>query len=336
MAYKSIKGYSGLAQLGFLFVFLGLGFILAGIAQFSIGFKMVAPGTPMEKMGEAMLAALKDPKNVFYSRLAQVCGTFFMLFIPAVLFSWISNGKNKFWLGFNPYVNIFQIALGFLIMFTANIMAAPLAEMTKALLVHLPSLDSYARQLETIYNDQVVVLSNLKSWPEFLMALAIMAFFPALFEELFFRGAMQNFFVKWWKQPLIAIIVTSLVFSLIHSSIYLFISRAVLGFVLGLMYFKTKNIWVNVIAHFLNNAIALAQMFSMSNSKEKIDVSKLDPKVEWWFAIIAIGVLVFLFRFLDRYSVKNTFKINAKENLLLAETTSDPFTNNQPNQLGNQ
>lgn len=336
MAYKSIKGYTGVAQLGFLFVFLGLGFILAGIAQFIIGLKMIPPGTPLKEMGEAMLNAMKDPKNVFYSRLAQVSGTLFLLFIPAVLFSWISNGKNKFWLGFNSYLNIFQVLIGFLIMFTANIMAAPLEEISKALIAHIPSFDAYAKNLETAYNEQVLVLSNLKNWPEFLMALVIMAFFPALFEEIFFRGAMQNFFVKWWKQPLLAIIVTSLVFSLIHGSIYLFISRAVLGFVLGLMYFKTKNIWVNVIAHFLNNAIALAQLFSMSHSKEKLDISKLDPKVEWWFAIIAIGILFFLFRFLDRYSIKNVFKINAKENLLIAETSSYPFAKNETNQFGNQ
>ncbi|MEO7522628.1 MAG: CPBP family intramembrane glutamic endopeptidase [Ferruginibacter sp.] len=336
MEYKSIKGYTGIAQLGFLFVFLGLGFILAGIAQLVIGLKMIPPGTPMAEMGQAMLTAMKNPENVFYTRLAQICGTFFLLLIPALLFSWISNGRNRFWLGFNPYVNIFQLALGFLIMFTANIMASPLAEMSRAITAHFPALDNYAKHLETVYNDQVVVLSNLKSWSEFLMALAIMAFFPALFEEIFFRGAMQNFFVKWWKKPLLAIIVTSLVFSLIHGSVYLFISRAVLGFVLGLMFFRTKNIWVNVFAHFLNNAIALGQMFAMSKSKQKIDISKLDPKVEWWFAIIAIGVLFFLFRFLERYSVKNRYKIEAKEKLLIAASASNPFVKNEMNEFGNQ
>ncbi|MEO8771418.1 MAG: CPBP family intramembrane glutamic endopeptidase [Ferruginibacter sp.] len=336
MEYKSVKGYTGAAQLGFLFVFLGLGFILAGIAQLMISYQMVPAGTSFANLPDAILLAIKDPKNVFYSRLLQISGTFFLLFIPAVICSWISNGINRFWLGFNPYLNVYQVLLGFLIMFTANIMASPLEELTKAIIVHFPSLDASAKSLEATYNDQVVALSNLKSWPEFLVALVIMAFLPALFEELFFRGAVQNLFVKWWKQPLVAIIVTSLLFSLIHGSIYLFLSRAVLGFVLGLLYYKTKNIWINVIAHFLNNAIALAQLFSMSNSKEPLDISKIDPKIDWWFGIIAIGVLFFLFRFLSRYSVKNIFKINAKEQLLIAETSSYPFAKKETNQLGNQ
>jgi uncharacterized protein len=336
MEYKSVKGFTGAAQLGFLFVFVGLGFILAGAAQLAIGFQIVPQGTPFEKMGEAMITAMKDPQNVSYSRLAQVAGTFFLLFIPAVLYSWVSNGRNKFWLGFNKYINVYQVLLGFLIMFTANIMASPLEELSKALIAHLPSLDAAAKQMEIAYNEQVVVLSNLKSWPEFLMAVVIMAFFPALFEEVFFRGAVQNLFVKWWKQPLLAIIITSLLFSLIHASVYLFLSRAILGFVLGLMYYKTKNIWVNVIAHFLNNAIAVAQLFSMSGTKEKIDVAKIDPKVEWWFGVIAVGILIFLFRFLDRYSAKNKMKIIAKEQLLTAELNSNPFAKNETRELGHQ
>jgi membrane protease YdiL (CAAX protease family) len=336
MEYRSIKGFTGVAQLGFLFVFVGLGFIMAGAAQIFIGFKMVAAGTSWENLPDAMMAAMKDPKNVFYSRLAQVMGTFFLLFVPAILFSWLVHGKNKFWLGFNPYINIYQVLIGFLVIFTANILASPLEELSKAVISHMPSWDAWARKLESTYNDQVMVLSNLTSWPEFIMALFIMAFFPALFEEMFFRGVVQNLLVKWWKAPLIAIIVTSLLFSLIHGSLYLFLSRAVLGFVLGMLYYKTKNLWVNVIAHFLNNALALAQLFSAGLINKKMDPANMDLKVEWWVGIVAVMILFFLFKFLDRYSIKNILKINTREQLLLAEANSNPFANTETNQLGNQ
>jgi membrane protease YdiL (CAAX protease family) len=246
------------------------------------------------------------------------------------------NGKNKFWLGFNKHINIYQVLLGFLVIFTANIMTFPLQELSKAVISHIPSLDAWAKKLETIYNDHILVLSNLTSWPEFIMALFIMAFFPALFEEVFFRGIVQNLFVKWWKAPLIAIIVTSILFSLVHGSAYLFLSRVVLGFVLGMLYFKTKNIWVNVIAHFLNNALALALLFSAGLAKKKMDPSDVDLKLEWWAAIVAVLLLFFLFKFLDRYSIKNILKINAREQLLLAEANSNPFAKTETNQLGNQ
>lgn len=130
--------------------------------------------------------------------------------------------------------------------------------------------------------------------------------------------------------PLLGILVTSLVFSLIHMSAYLFLSRAVLGFALGLLYFKTKNIWVNVIAHFLNNAIAVTQLFIMSRQQTSISPDKLDPKVPWWTGIIAILVLYLLFRALDKHSAANREKIMAKEQLLLAdENVYNPFAHSE-------
>lgn len=335
MEYKSVKGYSGLGQFGILLVFLGLGFILAGGAQLLIAFQLIPAGTGLQDMGDALIKALMLPENIGYARFAQVLGTFLLLFVPAVLYSLVTNGRNPFWLGFNKYINSYQVLIGFMIIFAANLMASPLAELSRYVVSFLPSLDTLAQELETAYNDQVMALSNLKSWPEFIMAIAIMAFFPALFEEVFFRGTLQNLLVRWWKAPLAAILVTSLFFSFIHLSVYLFASRAILGFILGLLYHKTKNIWVNVIAHFLNNLIAVSQLFMMSNQKEKMDVSKLDPEMPWWIGVIALAILVFLFQLLDKYSARNLEKIDVKEKLIMAEeNVYQPFANSEKNNSG--
>ena len=332
MQYKSIKGFTGFGQLGILLVFLGLGLILAAVSQFIILMQIIPGGTSFAGMSDAMIKALMEPKNVGYARLAQVMGTFFILFIPAVLYSWISNGRNKFWLGFNSHINAYQVLIGFVIIFFANIIATPLEDISKAIIVHFPSIDTMAQSLENSYNDQVSALSNLKNWPEFIMAIFIMAFFPALFEEVFFRGAVQNLLVRWWKTPLLAIVVTSLFFSLIHMSIYLFFSRAILGFILGLLYYKTKNIWVNVIAHFLNNAIAVTQLFLISGQKQRMDIGKIDTKVPWWIGLAGLLFLYFLFRLLNKYSFRNREKINAREQVMLAkENVYDPFANSENN-----
>lgn len=330
MQYRSVKGFTGFGQLGMLLVFLGLGFILAGGAQLIIGLQMIPPGSAFKDMGKTMLEAMMKPENVGLTRLAQVMGTLLLLFIPAILFSWVTNGPNKFWLGFNPHINTYQVLLGFLIIFSANVLAAPLADFSKMVISHFPSLDAMAKNLEKAYEDQVVILSNLKSWPEFLMAIVIMAFFPALFEEVFFRGAMQGMLVRWWKNPLWAILITSIVFSLIHSSVYLFLSRVALGFALGLMYHISKNIWVNVLAHFFNNTIAVAQLFYMSTANQKIDPGKLDPKVPGWVALIALVALIFLINMMRKASALNRIKIDTREQLLLVkDNTYDPFVTNE-------
>lgn len=319
MQYKSIKGYTGVGQLGMLLLFLGAGLILTTVVQLIITLQMVPAGTSFSELESALKIVMRDPRNIDNLRLLQTMGTFCLLFIPTVVYSWVCNGKDLFWLGFNKHFTSLQVLFGFLIIFAANIMAGPFQEMSEKIVAHFPSLNAIAKNMEDTYNEQVNMLSHLNGISDLLLAIVIMAFFPALFEELFFRGALQQLFSKWWRKPILAIIVSSLIFSLIHMSVYLFISRFVLGFALGMMYHITKNIWVNTIAHFLNNTIAVFQMYMLSNAKEKIDVSKLDPKVDWWVGVIALVILIVLFVFLKKHSKKEVDAIESLECDLITE-----------------
>lgn len=325
MQYRSIKGFTAPSQLMIFGGFIILGLVIAGIVQFAIGLFLVPDALSSTNGTKAIADALMNPKNVGSMRIAQVVGTIFIMFFPSVLYSLITNGSNPFWLGFNKYLNWKQVVLAFILIFLANIVAGPLADFSRWAVDHLPALKSTAKQMEDTYNQQVQAMSNLTSWGEYLMAIIIMAFLPAMFEEMCFRGAMQNIFTRWWHRPLLAILVTSVIFSLIHMSIYLFMSRIVLGFVLGLLFFKSQNIWVNIIAHFLNNAIAVSQLFYVSRftPKDKIDLSQLDPKVEWWGGLLALAAMIFLFKLFDKISAENRARIEATEHVLTAQ--ANPF-----------
>ena len=82
MQYRSVKGFTGLGQLGILLVFVGAGFILAGLSQLLIGMQLIPTAGPIDKMGDEMLKAMMQPENVGYARLSQVLGTFFLFFLP--------------------------------------------------------------------------------------------------------------------------------------------------------------------------------------------------------------------------------------------------------------
>jgi uncharacterized protein len=332
MQYRSVKGFTGWAQLGILLIFLGAGFILAAGVQLLIGFQLVPSGLPPDKMAEAMINAMTLPENVGAARLSQVLGTFFLFFTPAILFMLVCHGKNTFWLGFNKHINGRQVILGFFLIFLANVVANPLAELSKEMLRNFPDLNALGMRMEAEYTRQVTALSNLKSWGEFFMAIVIMAFFPALFEEVFFRGAVQNLLERWWKKPFLAVLVASILFSFIHMSVFLFLSRIVLGFVLGLMYQRSKNLWVNIIAHFLNNTVAVIQLFWISTHKQKVEVDKLDPQVPWWGALIALAITIGFFILFEKVSARNKTQIAFKEQDLLEQSDIlHPFPENKNN-----
>jgi hypothetical protein len=83
------------------------------------------------------------------------------------------------------------------------------------------------------------------------------------------------------------------------------------------MYQRSKNLWVNIIAHFLNNAFALSQLFWMSQHTQKVDLDKMDPKVSVWVGVVAAGITYGLFLLFERLSVKNRMKVDLKEQELL-------------------
>jgi len=324
MQFKSVKGFTGWAQLGILLAFIGLGLVLAAGIQLYFAMKTLGPtNLPLAESGDAMLKALLKPENAVYAQLSQIFGTFFLLFVPSILFILVCYGK-LLWAGFNKYFTVNQVLIGFLIIFTANFFAIPFEEISKSIFAHFPHWDKLAKQAEDLYNDAVTSMSTLNTWPQFFIAVFIIAFLPALFEELFFRGVVQNLLVRWLKKPIIAITISSIIFSIIHGSYYLFISRFVLGYILGLLFYQSKNIWVNTFAHFFNNFMAIVQLFVVNTSKAvKPGTDALDPKMPAWSLLITLGILIVLFKQFKKISTRKREQIETEENLAIAG--NNPF-----------
>jgi membrane protease YdiL (CAAX protease family) len=303
------------SQLAILLGLVGVGFIISSFITIAIGLK--AMGGDMAaamKNPEAIQAALLNPANAGYAQTAQIAGTFFMMFLPSFAFVLICH-KKLLWAGFSKHFNVAQVLIGFLIMFTANYLAGPFEDITKKILVHLPSIDKSAKAAEDLYTRAVASMSNLKGMGQFIIAVFVIAFFPAVFEEMLFRGVLQNFLTKWLKKPAVAIVIASLLFSFIHASYYLFISRFILGYALGLMFYYTKNIWVNIFAHFINNLIALTVLFFTNMQDKAAVVNQPEFKLPIWSVFITGSILFGLFTLLIKVSKENRNRIALKESL---------------------
>jgi late competence protein required for DNA uptake (superfamily II DNA/RNA helicase) len=86
------------------------------------------------------------------------------------------------------------------------------------------------------------------------------------------------------------------------------------------MYQRSKNLWVNIIAHFLNNTVAVIQLFWISRHQTKIEVDKLDPKIPLWGGLIALAITYGLFILFEKASIKNRKQIAFEEQDLLEHT----------------
>ncbi|MEI7472013.1 MAG: CPBP family intramembrane glutamic endopeptidase [Chitinophagaceae bacterium] len=323
MQYKSVKGYTGWSQLGIITAFTGFGMVLAAMVQYFFALRALGPSAlPWQEKLKAGFDALMLPGNENYAQLTQVFGTMAMLFLPALLYVLVCH-KHFFWVGFNKQFTLTQVLIAFGIIFIANYFAAPFEQITKSVFQHFPNWDKLAKEAEELYKKAIGSMSALKTWPQFFVGIFIVAFLPALFEELFFRGVLQNLLVRWWKRPLLAILFVSIVFSLIHASYYLFLSRLVLGFALGLLFHYSQNLWVSILAHFINNLLALTGLFYTNTHPTKTAVGNGDTVLPIWSLAITGTILVSFFIFFKRQSFSRKTAIIANENQLLE--AANPF-----------
>lgn len=92
-----------------------------------------------------------------------------------------------------------------------------------------------------------------------------MAVIPAISEEFFFRGMLQRYTIKIFKKPGLGIILTAVIFSLMHGDIYNFIPRFCMGLIFGYIFEYTQNLWAPILAHFTHNSIVVLIFYLIQN-----------------------------------------------------------------------
>ena len=160
----------------------------------------------------------------------------------------------------------------------------------------------FFQKAEDNYMKQVLIIGRMNNFFDYLVSLVMLGILPAMFEEIIFRGGLQNLLSRWWKMPIFSILVTAIIFSLVHGSYFGFLSRAVLGFVLGWMYYRTGNIWLNIIAHAANNAIAVTAIYVMRLKDPQADVAKADVNLSVWWGLLSLVVIYGLFILFEKVS----------------------------------
>ena len=156
--------------------------------------------------------------------------------------------------------------------------------------------------METAREAQEAALIQINSLPRYIISLFIIALLPGIFEETFFRGGMQNFLTRWFKSPWVAIILTSIIFSLIHLSYYGFLVRFGLGVILGLLYYYSGSLWLSILFHFLFNGVQVTALYIMNLSGGVKQAKDLEKGFPAWLGIIALVLLLYLFQQYKRAS----------------------------------
>jgi len=128
-----------------------------------------------------------------------------------------------------------------------------------------PEFYKWLQTQETANNGMYEAMIGEKNALSVFTSIIFMALIPAIAEEIFFRGFLMNAFNGVFKNMHISIVVTAILFSLIHMQFMKFIPMFFLAVVFGYAAYWTGSIWTSIAAHFINNTLAVGQLYFLTD-----------------------------------------------------------------------
>lgn len=205
-------------------------------------------------------------------RISQISSQILTFVMPPILYACITKKQPMKYLGFSniPLWSLLGVALIFTVMPINSVLAEWNSHIT--LPASMAKLDEIIKQLSELMQETLEKMVNVSDVSGLIINLIMIAGLAAFGEELLFRSTLQSFLVKKCKNAHIGILITSIIFSLIHFDIYGFLPRLVLGLILGYMFYYSKSIWVPMTMHFVNNGTVVVLYYLNNIGATNIDV----------------------------------------------------------------
>ena len=275
-------------QLVWFLVFITIGLLLTTVITSAVAIGMYG--------AEAMSSTSTLMSNPQFLRVAQIIQVFGLMFAPTITFFSLFGNNNDF----AQFTNHSNTKI-FLMASVAILISQPLigwSAWANSQLMHLApqsELISWMDGKEKELADLTYLFLNTTQVPVMLMNVIIMAVLPALFEEMFFRGVLQQKLTQWWGKGHLAIFITAIVFSAIHMQFITFIPRFLLGLLLGYLLRWGKTLWLPILAHFINNFVAVLTFYYQKSQSPDINpVTAETGSSNGWIALISAATIVML------------------------------------------
>ena len=312
MAFTALRGMKPFPQL----MFAAFIILVSFLAFMVIGLIVAVPLFGMDSLLDMPnINDMNDPQSVNLMKFLQVVQSFGLFIIPPFVLAWLFHGNVPGYLHLDKRTN----AVSLLLVLILTLVAAPfinfIGEMNMRMIFPewLSGLEQWMKNAEEQAAQLTEAFLKVEGVGGLLFNLFMIALLPAIGEELLFRGVIQRIFTNMTKNHHWGIWISAILFSSLHLQFYGFVPRMLLGVAFGYLLVWSGSMWLPVVAHFLNNALAVLALFF-------IDKQLLSPKLEeygatdesYYLAGISL-LLVALFM----YMVK---KENRENELRYAET----------------
>ncbi|PIE88115.1 MAG: hypothetical protein CSA04_03590 [Bacteroidetes bacterium] len=276
---------------GLLLNFLGA--LLAGVLY----------GLPL---ADILQGKVLDPtvENAPFLKFYQIVNHLGMFLFPSLLFMHFFMNREDFMaMGLGRKVSVLYLLVGAGLLFLALPFTNMLLVWNEALVLP-PFLRGLEEKLQ-VMEESAARLTELffldASIKGLMVNLLMIALIPAVGEELVFRGVLFRLFRRIVKNSHLTVWITSLLFSAMHLQFYGFLPRLFLGLLFGYLLLYTRNFWVPVFAHFVNNGTAVVVAWLSGGNGGSLDVDSFGRSDSWGIVLLSGlsvgGTLYLLYHF---------------------------------------
>ncbi len=222
----------------------------------------------------AMIENPESPEAVVFIKWYQFINQIGFFIIPVVVFCYYVSVSSLDYLKLKEQPKSVSVLISIMLVYTALPFLNYVGELNQQM-----SLPDAFTGLENWMKDreeqaQMLTSSFLKAEtiPILLLNLLIVAVVPAIGEEILFRGVVLKLFKEITKNIHLAVFISAVLFSALHLQFYGFLPRLLLGMLLGYLFVYTRNMWVPILVHFVNNASSVIIFYLHHNGYIKVSM----------------------------------------------------------------
>jgi len=240
--------------------------------------------------------------NIIQLRITQFVSSVSIFIMPPLLFSYFVNDLYIQSLRFNSRFKLQSILIILMIILFSQPLVSYCMQLNLDLINsisdYIPNIVEFFTKWEESAKKLTESFLEMNHFGDLLINLFLIAFIPAIGEEMFFRGIIQTKLKNILKNPHIAIFIASFIFSAVHMQFFGFLARFILGVILGYLFYYSGNLWTSVMGHFINNGLAILLMYFPFTEKINTDIENIDISI-LQASIFLMIVLFFLWLYIQ-------------------------------------
>ncbi len=256
---------------------------------------------------------VNNPENIGLIKYMQFIQHIGIFIVPPLVAAFVFSENPKSYLKADTKSSfVLYILAGLIIVF-----AIPLINYTGAINAKLSLPESFSgletkiKAMEEAAKKMTDIFLDVKTPGGLAVNIILIALLPAIGEEFLFRGVLLKLFKEWTRNEHAAVLISAFLFSAVHFQFYGFLPRFLLGVLFGYLFVMSKNIWIPVTMHFINNGLAVVLYYFMHDTDLYAEAEKIGTDsssvMSMFFSVTVLAVMIYTF-----YTI--SVKEKAKEN----------------------